>query len=237
VSAAARALFASLVLALGLGAWAAAASACDGGPYVYAGIAGTVRVAGVGASITPALSAFDVRAGHVAGWVGVGGPGKGPHGTDEWIQVGFSAFPDWLGNDLYFEVARPGAAPVYSRLRAGVEAGHAVRVYVLEMRGRRDWWRVWVDGSPASAAIHLPSSDRTWQPVVTAESWDAGQSVCNDFGYQFDRIRVALDPGGMWSPIRSTTRIGSSETLLVRRSGGAFVAAGGPVAREMFAVR
>lgn len=234
---AARVFAASIVLAVGLGAGVTTAAACNGGPYLYAGIAGADRVAGVGASITPALSLFDVRAGHVAGWVGVGGPGEGPDGTDEWIQAGFSAFPDWLGNDLYFEVARPGATPVYSRIRAGLESGQPVRVSVLEMHGRPDWWRVWVDGSPASGPVHLPRSDRAWAPVVTAESWDAGQSVCNDFGYSFDGIRITHQPGGIWSPIGSATRIGGAEPMLVRRSGGSLVAAGGPLAQQMLTVR
>lgn len=232
---AARLLLALVALAV-TGVGADAASACGGGPYVYAGIAGDARVAGVGASITPAANAFAVRAGHVAGWVGLGGPGQGPNGSDEWIQVGFSAFPDWVGNDLYFEVAQPGIAPRYSRIRAGLEAGQQVRVSVLEMRDRRDWWRVWVDGSPASSPIHLPQSSGRWRPIVTAESWDAGQSVCNDFGYRFDGIRVAREAGGRWSPLRETTPIDSSETLLLRSSGGSFVAAGGPVARQMFSV-
>jgi hypothetical protein len=232
-----RTLLAAVVASVLFGGAAHAARACDGGPYVYAGIAGAAPVAGVGASITPTPNTFDVRAGHVAGWVGVGGPGLGPNGTDEWLQVGFSAFPDWLGNDLYFEVARPGVAPVYSRLRASLQAGQQVRVSVLEVRGRRNWWRVWVNGSPASAPIHLPQSDRRWPPVVTAESWDGGQAVCNGFGYRFDRIRVALQPGGTWSTLSSPRPIDSAPTLLVRRFGGSLLAAAGPLARQLFTLR
>jgi hypothetical protein len=217
------------------GAGAHAALACAGGPYAYAGVAGDPRVAGVGASITPTVGGFDIRAGHVAAWVGVGGQGEGPNGTDEWIQVGFSAFPDWLGNDLYFEVARPGAPPLYSRIRTGLVSGKPARVSVLEMRGSRDWWRVWVNGAPASHPIHLPGSHRRWRPVVTAESWDAGRAVCNDFGYRFERIRVALEPGGAWTPLTSAQSITNTATLLRRRSADAFVAAAGVVARQLLA--
>jgi hypothetical protein len=218
--------------------WAcAAALGCSGSPYVYAGLAGNARVAGVGARITPASAAgFSVRTGHVAGWVGVGGPGEGPNGSDEWIQVGFSAFPDWLGNDLYYEVERPNSPAVYSRVRAGVAAGQPMRVSVLEMHGRRDWWRVWVDGEPASAPIHLPASHDRWRPIVTAESWDGGGDVCNDFAYQFDGIRVALQAGGIWHPLGGATTIDDRDTVVLRRSAGAFVAAGGPVARQLFGV-
>jgi hypothetical protein len=222
-----------LVATLPIGASAGTAAACSGGPYVYAGVAGQLRVSGVGATITPTSSAFDVRAGHVAGWVGVGGPGEGPNGSDEWIQVGFSAFPDWLGSDLYYEVARPGSAPAYSRVRSSVEPGKPVRVSVAEVRGRRDWWRVWVGGRPASKPIHLPQSDHRWRPVATAESWDAGVDVCNAFAYRFDGLRVALAPGGLWQPLAATTPITSSHTVLVRHTGASFVAAAGPLARGL----
>lgn len=211
------------------------AGACTGGPYVYAGIAGSARVAGVGARITPAaVGQFHVLAGHVAGWVGVGGPREGPNGSDEWIQVGFSAFPDWLGNDLYYEVAKPGSPPVYSRVQASVSAGTGVQVSVLEMHGRRNWWRVWVDGRPASGPIYLPASDNRWRPIVTAESWDAQTDACNDFGYQFDGIRITLDPGGLWHPLGAATPIDSEDTIVVRRPGASFVAAGGPLARQLY---
>lgn len=223
----------SLLAAVVVGVGAGVAEACAGGPYLYAGLAGDRRVAGIGATITPAPAGFDVRAGHVAGWVGVGGPGQGPNGTDEWIQVGFSAFPDWLGNDLYYEVARPGAAPVYSRLRAALQPGQQVRVSVLEMSGRGNWWRVWVNGAAASAPIHLPQSDRRWRPVVTAESWDAGLDVCNEFGYRFNGVRVALAPGGAWSPLAAATPIAGSQARLVRLSKVSFVAAAGPLARRL----
>ena len=32
-----------------------------------------------------------VAGGHVAAWVGVGGVGLGPNGTDQWLQVGFGS--------------------------------------------------------------------------------------------------------------------------------------------------
>jgi len=210
-----------------------AAMACNGGPYVYAGLAGNTRVAGVGAAVVAASQGFSVRSGHVAGWVGVGGPGQGPGGSDEWIQVGFSAFPTWNGNDLYYEVARPGGAPTYSLIRSGISAGTRVRVSVLEMRARRDWWRVWVNGSPASKPIHLPASHGSWRPVVTAESWDAGTSECNDFAYRFGSIRVALQPGGMWVPLRGGMPIDSRNTFMVRNAKGDVVAAGGDGGRAL----
>jgi hypothetical protein len=212
---------------------AGAALACVGGPYVYAGVAGNAQVAGVGAALVAAPEAFSVHSGHVAGWVGVGGPGLGPNGSDEWIQVGFSAFPSWNGNDLYYEVARPGGRPTYSLIRQGVAPGTPVRVSVLEMRARHNWWRVWVNGSPASKPIHLPASHGRWRPVVTAESWDGGAAACNDFGYRFGGIRVALRPGGAWVPLKGAQPIDSRTTVVFRRANGEVVAAGGDSVRTL----
>jgi hypothetical protein len=203
------------------------ALACTSGSYTYAGLAGQATVSGVGARITPAASGFNVAFGHVAGWVGVGGPGMGPNGTDEWIQVGLSAFPQWTGNDVYYEVAQPDRAPVYRRVFASIAPGLGMRLAVLEMRARRDWWRVWVDGAPVSAPIFLPSSHSRWRPVVTGESWDGGQSACNDFVYRFDAIRIANHPGGLWSPLHSTDVLDNVNTIVKRRAPGAFDAAGG----------
>lgn len=217
------------------GAIAPAGWGCGGGGYVYAGLVGNVPVAGVGARITPTPQGFQVLSGHTAGWVGVGGPGQGPNGTDEWIQVGFSAFPDWTGNDLYYEVARPGSAPTYRRVLAGLPAGEGMRVSVLEMHRQRDWWRVWVDGSPVSAPIYVPASHGRLRPVMTAESWDGGQDVCNDFLYEFDAIRIATRSGGTWSPLGATTTIDDADTVVLRRAPDVFDGAGGPLARRALA--
>jgi hypothetical protein len=228
-----RTLLSSLVAFAAACTFGASAFACTGGPYVYAGIAGSARVSGVGAAVVAAPAALNIRSGHVAAWVGVGGPGLGPRGSDEWIQVGFSAFPSWNGNDLYYEVARPGAAPAYSLIRSGVAAGTRVRVSVLEMRARRNWWRVWVNGSPASKPIHLPESHARWRPLVTAESWDAGATGCNDFAYRFGAIRIALSAGGTWVPLSGAMPIDSHSTFVVRGANGDVVAAGGENARAL----
>ena len=67
---------------------------CLGG-YTYAGVYRTDKpVAGVAASIsmTSLPSVNSGPGGHVAAWVGVGGAGMGPGGTDEWLQVGLASF-------------------------------------------------------------------------------------------------------------------------------------------------
>src|SRR4051812_50165152 len=67
-----------------------AARFCPAG-YAYAGVYTTKAVAGVAATLTM-LAKPTVPAGHVAGWVGVGGAGMGPGGPGERRQVGFCSF-------------------------------------------------------------------------------------------------------------------------------------------------
>ena len=88
-----------------------------------------------------------VEAGHVAGWVGVGGPGQGVNGEDAWIQAGIASME---GTDpmIYAEITQgtvehPQFIPVeegvafgrphdlqssrWQVVRAGGESGSTVR--------------------------------------------------------------------------------------------------------------
>jgi hypothetical protein len=147
-----------------------------------------------------AISAAAVADGHVAGWVGVGGPGEGPNGTDEWIQVGYSGFPSIVGSgmDIYYEVARPGGSITYHSVFAGLGVGTLTKVTVLEIHNRPNWWRVWVNHRAASPPIYLPASDNRWSPIATAESWDGGDGVCNSFSFRFEQVSVSHGRGGSW---------------------------------------
>ncbi len=169
--------------------------ACADG-YTYAGRLSATRAHGVGATLT-ALSAPQVSAGHVAAWVGVGGAGQGPNGTDAWIQIGLSAFPN-SESRLYYEVARPGATPTYVELESQIRTGDRFRVAVLEMSGQTDRWRVWLNGKPVSPPVELSSSSGRWRPMATAESWAGTGSACNRFEYRFEGVRVAAATGGSW---------------------------------------
>jgi hypothetical protein len=204
--------------------------------YSYAGVAAPAKAFGISASVTP-MGGFDVSAGHVAGWVGVGGPGKGPGGSDEWLQVGFSGFPTLNGNDLYYELTLPNGRPSYHQIAANLPFGQAARFAVLEMSGKHDWWRVWVNGKPATAPIHLPSSHGRWAPIATAESWDGGTNgACNGFLYRFDRVSIASAPGGHWRPLAGALDITSNGTRIQRNNGkGSFVAAEGDDAFRLLA--
>jgi hypothetical protein len=161
--------------------------------------------------------------------VGVGGPKQGPNGSDEWLQVGFSGFPSLGGNNLYYELTLPDRQPIYREIAANLAFGRPARVAVLEMVGHRDWWRVWVNGSPVSSPIHLPASHARWSPIATSESWDGGTGgACNGFLYRFDRVSIAHAPGGNWQTLATAYTISSSATRLQQsRHDGSFLAAEG----------
>jgi hypothetical protein len=164
--------------------------------YAYAGHQAAASARGVRATIS-ALPAPAVRHGHVAGWVGVGGPDSGPHGEDQWLQAGIAMLPG-ARPLLYVEVVRAGSAPVFRRLRLGVRPGERHRVAVVEVGGRPGWWRVLVDGRPALRPLQLPGSSGRWKPIVTAESWTGGAADCNAFAFRFEQVGVTQGAGGRW---------------------------------------
>jgi len=210
------------------GVYGGNAMACGTGGYTYAGVQARGQAYGISAAITP-LPAFSVVSGHVAGWVGVGGPKQGPSGSDEWLQVGFSGFPTTSGSSLYYELALPNKAPSYHEIASGLPAGKAQRVAVLEIRGRPDWWQVWVNGKQVSPPVQLPSSHGRWAPIATAESWDGGTGgSCNGFLYRFSAVSIASAPGGSWTPLVGGFPITSPTTRLARgHTGPSFLAAEG----------
>jgi hypothetical protein len=192
---------AGLGTALAAPAAVVSASGCGAGAngqqgYAYAGHQATSIAYGVRATITP-LEAASVSAGHVAAWVGVGGAGSGPGGVDEWLQAGVASLPGSPAV-VYTEITRAGGAPRFIELGGNVQPGQSHDLAVLEIRGRPNWWRVWLDGAAATGPIHLPGSNGTWKPMATAESWNGGEHVCNSFAFRFDQIDVAAHPGGSW---------------------------------------
>lgn len=201
--------------------------------YSYAGIGAPEPASGISATISP-LDAFDIVNGHVAGWVGVGGPGEGPNGTNEWLQIGYGGFPGITGSDIYYEVAEPGRTPAYHQVAAALPAGTASKVAVVEMHNRPNWWRVWLNHKPVSAAIRLPESHDRWSPIATAESWDGGTGgTCNTFLYRFRNVAIALSAGGGWHKLTGGFPIESAVTRVQRARGSAgfFAAEGQPAFR------
>ncbi|HEV2590301.1 MAG TPA: hypothetical protein VGU02_00280 [Gaiellaceae bacterium] len=221
-----RCLLACIALAAALFAGSDAVAGnvdCTSAGYAYAGIMGAGAVAGIEATLT-STTAPRVRTGHVAGWIGVGGPGAGPRGADEWLQAGLSSL---LGGSvrLYYELATPGLRPRYVDLRR-VAVGRSIRIGVLENAARPSWWRVWVNGRPASPPLHLVGSDRRLGPIATAESWRPRTAIatCNSFEYRFDRVRVVRQRGGSLSSFVAAWKLQHAPYTVASRGDG-FVAA------------
>ena len=198
-----------------------AALACPKG-YSYAGLYSDSRSSGIAATISM-LDEPTVFGGssHVAGWIGVGGPGLGPHGEDEWLQVGLATFGDSSDGRLYYELAQPGAAPVYTELASGIRPGRKVRLAVLELPFARDSWIV---VSPAGIAgpFYLPRSHRAWEPIATAESY-AETRRCNRNAYRFGGLQLAR-PDGSWQALRHASALRDPGWRLQRHGASAFSA-------------
>jgi hypothetical protein len=204
-----RKILLPLLAGLALLVTPAAYAACGTSAYAYAGVQGLENVAGISTRLE-VVSAPSVLSGHVAAWVGVGGPGAAVDGRDEWIQVGFSGFPGTSMTSLYYEVVRPGEQPRYVLVESGLIPGTSRQITLAEVSGRPNWWRVKVDGRAVSEPILLPGSDRQWQPMVTGESWGGNAAVCNGFRYRFDGVRTTARTGAAW---RSLTQAHSFQDV------------------------
>jgi hypothetical protein len=195
-----------------------AAASCATPGYTYAGLQSLTSASGIAADLTT-LDTPVVRNGHVAGWVGVGSVGEGPNGTNEWIQVGLNSLTG-RDNNLYYEVAQPAGPIQYVQIAADMPLGESRRIAVLEMEGRPDFWRVWVDGKAVSPPVYLASSHGNLTPIATAESWGGGVPVCNRFAYQFDRVMLAGAPGGSWKRLDKAYVIQNPGYRVRRRQAG-----------------
>jgi hypothetical protein len=154
-----------------------------------------------------------VEAGHVAGWVGVGGPGQGANGEDAWIQAGIASL-EGMDPVIYAEITQGSGAPDFFLVEEGVALGRPHKVAVLEMSGRPGWWRVWVDGQVVTDPVRLRGSSGRWAPIATAESWNAGTAACNAFGFRFERVSVSYGGGGSWRPFVSGHKFQDGATVL-----------------------
>jgi hypothetical protein len=178
--------------------------AAGNGGYSYAGHQATEHGHGARAIITLTREAF-VESGHVAGWVGVGGPGQGPNGEDAWIQVGIAVI-EQTKPFLYAEITRGGRYPKLIILEEDIQVDQSRSLAILEMAGRPGWWRVWVDGRPATKPVKLRGSSGRWAPIATAESFNGGRVACNRFAFRFERVSVSHGPGGAWQTFQSGHR-------------------------------
>jgi hypothetical protein len=199
-----------------------AGAACGPSGFAYAGVQGPARSHGISAVLT-SLHVPAVENGHVAGWVGVGAPGEGPGGSNEWLQVGLNSVPG-TGNRLYYEVVRPGLPTRYVEVDADVASDRPLRVAVLETVAVRGAWRVWVDGRAVTPPIWLPGSHGALTSMAMGESWDGGRPSCNRYVYRFEGVSVAQAQGGSWSTVRDPAVHADPGYRLERRAQGSFVA-------------
>jgi hypothetical protein len=216
-----------IALLVGVSALAAAvlvpaALACPKG-YSYAGLYSSTKASGIAATISMLDTPAAGGSSHVAGWVGVGGPGLGPHGADEWLQVGLATFGDSNEGRLYYELARPGRAPEYVELATGIVPGVKVRVAVMELPFARDAWIV-VSPAGISGPFYLPRSHQAWEPVATAESY-AETKRCNRYAYSFGGLQLA-HPDGTWRTMRRAETLQDPGWRLRRHGPSAFSATG-----------
>jgi hypothetical protein len=193
-----------LALAVAVGSAAAARQSGCSSEYAYAGLQSPSAVDGVEATIT-ATGQPKVAWGHIGGWIGVGGPGQGPNGTDAWLQVGLSSFADDKSSRIYYEIALPHAKPRYAEVDTNVVVGESHRLAIQELPTARGWWRVLVDDRPVSVAVRMPGSHGRWKAQAFGESWNGGQNVCNVFDYTFAGVQVAH--AGSWLPLTGATLV------------------------------
>jgi hypothetical protein len=198
------------------------ASSCVTSGYTYAGLEGWDGSHGVAATVS-VVGVPMVAAGHVAGWIGIGGYGAGPGGSDVWLQAGVSALPGGRPH-VYYEFKSAGADRKYVQVGGVVRSGEPRRLALREIAGRPTWWRVWVDGRAITPALHL-SGRRAWMPTATAESWDGGTGSCNMYSFRFDRVRVAKVAGGRWQAWSHASTFSDGGSVVRRVGRGGFLAA------------
>ena len=192
-----------MVVALALGPAApsgavpetSAAASCKKN-YAYAGAQDAMQRSGIRANLSTS-SPPAVKVGHVAGWVGVGGPGLGPGGSDEWLQAGYSALEGGTA-EIYYELALPDKPAEYHTIKDRLSSSEKHLVSVLEVKGKNGSWKVWLDDKAVTQAISLPKSHGRFVPQAIAETWNAGTTKCNHYAYRFDKIQIAKAPGGSW---------------------------------------
>jgi len=204
-------VFASVALLGSAGAASASSSAaaapsslpaatCSSQSYAYAGLFSNLTAGGIKATVTT-LAAAQVRNGHVAGWIGVGGTNAGPGGVAEWLQTGVQ---ESAGGDteIYAETTTPGGSPTYQMLVADVQPGTPYSLEVVELPGQANMWQVLLNGNAATSPVSLPGSS-SFEPMVMSESWNGGTPTCNGFDYHFGNVKIATSPN-TWVGLTNT---------------------------------
>jgi hypothetical protein len=221
---------ASLVLVLALLAAGSSAGSATrtlvgcGSSYKYSGNQDPQARSGIRATISTIVPP-SVITGHTAAWVGVGGLGLGPHGTDEWLQSGYSGFTTGQ-KQIYYEVTTPGVNPEYHTVQNTLDPSEKHSIAVVEVKSAKPGtWQVIVDNKPVSPPVYLPGSNGKFQPQAIGESWNDASTTCNSYNYGFANVQIANTPGGSWIPAKLLGYAWNDKTdQTVRTSATAFVA-------------
>src|SRR5262249_22806302 len=64
-----------------------------------------------------------------------------------------------------------------------------------ELDGKRGRWQVVLNGKAVSPVISLPQSHGKFAPQAIGETWNAGTTKCNAYGYAFGEVQVVPKPG------------------------------------------
>ena len=171
-------------------------------------------------AVVTTLADAQVPSGHVAGWIGVGGPTDGPNGQAEWLQTGVTTAAG-SSPELYAEITQPGLTPKYVTLASGIVAGSSYNLDVQQLTGKPNVWQVLVNGVAATDPIYLPGSSH-FEPMAMSESWNGGTTSCNAFAYHFGNVRIANK--GTWQPLTDTSTLTDLGYKIVDRSTAGFTA-------------
>jgi hypothetical protein len=188
--------------------------------YDYAGVQDAAVRSGIRAKLST-IKKPQVKRGHVGGWVGVGGPGLGPNKTDEWMQIGYSAF-DTGEAQVYYEVALPDKPPKYHTVVEKLSPSATNRLSVLEVGGKNGSWRAWLNDEAVSPVTSLPQSHGKFVPQAIGETWNGGSTKCNVWGYGFGDVQVSAAPGGSWKTGKAGYKWENAQQTLDKTSSDSF---------------
>jgi hypothetical protein len=189
--------------------------------YDYAGLTQPSVASGIRTLLTNMGSPGVGEGGHVAGWVGVGGPGLGPNGTDEWVQAGYAGFPGG-SSQIYYEVTQPNRAPKYHTVDESVSPNSKNLVSVAEVKP--NGWQVSVDDKAVSPVIMLPGSSGKFVPQALGETWNGNTTICNIYAYGFGNVQVTTKPGSAWVLGKAGYKYQNKQQLLITTAVNSFLA-------------
>lgn len=176
-------------------------AACPAG-HRYAGLLDERPAGGIAATINVRTQST-MSSGFTAAWVNIGALSM-----RYWLQAGVnSTSNDPTRNNYYYEYNLPGyPEPVYVNILSASDFGQAHRFSVSEVKGRRDFWQVVMDGRAVSPPIQLPGSWGHWIASTMAESYLPSETACNQYAYLISGVRVLAGGSGWQRTVMDTVQ-------------------------------